>query len=149
MAKKSLNLELAVGVFMLVGLLAVAYLAINLGGIDLFGGNYTRISAQFDSVSGLKEGSRVEIAGVLVGKVEKIWLNEDDMATVELSIFPEVKLQSDVIASIKTQGIIGDKFIKISPGGDDNYLGDGDQITETESAIDLEDLISKYVFGDV
>ena len=149
MAKKSLNLELAVGVFMLVGLLAVAYLAINLGGIDLFGGNYTRISAQFDSVSGLKEGSRVEIAGVLVGKVEKISLNEDDMATVELSIFPEVKLQTDVIASIKTQGIIGDKFIKISPGGDDNYLGDGDQITETESAIDLEDLISKYVFGDV
>ncbi|MCD6151935.1 MAG: MCE family protein, partial [Deltaproteobacteria bacterium] len=117
MAKKSLNLELAVGVFMLVGLLAVAYLAINLGGIDLFGGNYTRISAQFDSVSGLKEGSRVEIAGVLVGKVEKISLNEDDMATVELSIFPEVKLQTDVIASIKTQGIIGDKFIKISPGG--------------------------------
>jgi phospholipid/cholesterol/gamma-HCH transport system substrate-binding protein len=149
MAKKSLNLELVVGIFMLVGLLAVAYLAINLGGIDLFGGNYTRISAQFDSVSGLKEGSRVEIAGVLVGKVEKISLNEDDMATVELSIFPEVKLQTDVIASIKTQGIIGDKFIKISPGGDDIYLGDGDQITETESAIDLEDLISKYVFGDV
>ncbi len=149
MAKKSFNLELAVGVFMLVGLLAVAYLVINLGGIDLFGGNYTRISAQFDSVSGLKEGSRVEIAGVLVGKVEKIRLNEDDMATVELSIFPEVKLQTDVIASIKTQGIIGDKFINISPGGDDIYLGDGDQITETESAIDLEDLISKYVFGDV
>jgi phospholipid/cholesterol/gamma-HCH transport system substrate-binding protein len=149
MAKKSLNLELAVGIFMLVGLLAVAYLAINLGGIDLFGGNYTRISAQFDSVSGLKEGSRVEIAGVLVGKVDKISLDEDDMAMVELLIFPEVKLQSDVIASIKTQGIIGDKFVKISPGGDDVYLGDGDQITETESAIDLEDLISKYVFGDV
>jgi phospholipid/cholesterol/gamma-HCH transport system substrate-binding protein len=97
----------------------------------------------------LKEGARVEIAGVLVGKVEKISLDEDDMAKVELSIFPEVKLQADVIASIKTQGIIGDKFIKISPGGDDEYLKDGDQITETESAIDLEDLISKYVFGDV
>ncbi|MCK4378481.1 MAG: outer membrane lipid asymmetry maintenance protein MlaD [Deltaproteobacteria bacterium] len=149
MAKKSLNLELAVGVFMLVGLLAVAYLAINLGGIDLFGGNYTKVYAQFDSVSGLKKGSRVEIAGVLVGKVDKISLNQDDMATVELLIFPEVKLQTDVIASIKTQGIIGDKFIKISPGGDDSHLGDGDQITETESVIDLEDLISKYVFGDV
>ena len=149
MAKKSLNLELAVGVFMLVGLLAVAYLAINLGGIDLFGGNYTKVYAQFDSVSGLKEGSRVEIAGVLVGKVDKISLNQDDMATVELLIFPEVKLQTDVIASIKTQGIIGDKFIKISPGGDDSHLGDGDQITETESVIDLEDLISKYVLGDV
>lgn len=149
MAKKSLNIELVVGIFMLTGLLAVAYLVINLGGIDLFGNNYTRIYAQFDSVSGLKEGARVEIAGVLVGKVEKISLNKDDMAEVELSIFPEVKLQTDVIASIKTQGIIGDKFIKISPGGDDNYLGDGDRITETESALDLEDLISKYVFGDV
>ena len=149
MAKKSFNLELAVGVFMLVGLLALAYLAINLGGIDLFGGNYTKVYARFDSVSGLKEGARVEIAGVLVGKVDKISLNQDDMAKVELLIFPEVKLQTDVIASIKTQGIIGDKFIKISPGGDDIYLGNGGLITETESAIDLEDLISKYVFGSV
>ncbi len=149
MAKKSFNLELAVGVFMLAGLLALAYLAVNLGGIDLFGGDYTKVYAQFDSVSGLKEGARVEIAGVLVGKVDKISLNQDDMARVELLIFPEVKLQTDVIASIKTQGIIGDKFIKISPGGDDSYLGDGGLITETESAIDLEDLISKYVFGSV
>ncbi|RLB67395.1 MAG: outer membrane lipid asymmetry maintenance protein MlaD [Deltaproteobacteria bacterium] len=149
MAKKRFNVELVVGIFMVIGMLGVAYLAINLGGIDLFGRDYTRIYAQFDSVSGLKEGARVEIAGVLVGKVEKISLDEDDMAKVELAIFPEVKLQTDVIASIKTQGIIGDKFIKISPGGDDEYLKDGDQITETESAIDLEDLISKYVFGDV
>jgi phospholipid/cholesterol/gamma-HCH transport system substrate-binding protein len=149
MAKKRFNVEVAVGIFMLIGFLGVAYLTVNLGGINLFGKKYTRIYAQFDSVSGLKEGARVEIAGVLVGKVEKISLDEDDMAKVELSIFPEVKLQADVIASIKTQGIIGDKFIKISPGGDDEYLKDGDQITETESAIDLEDLISKYVFGDV
>ncbi len=149
MAKKRFNVELAVGIFMLIGMLGVAYLAISLGGINLFGKKYTRIYAQFDSVSGLKEGARVEIAGVLVGKVENISLDEDDMAQVELAIFPEVKLQADVIASIKTQGIIGDKFIKISPGGDDEYLKDGDQITETESAIDLEDLISKYVFGDV
>jgi len=149
MAKKRFNVELVVGIFMVIGMLGVAYLAINLGGIDLFGRDYTRIYAQFDSVSGLKEGARVEIAGVLVGKVERISLDEDDMAKVELAIFPEVKLQTDVIASIKTQGIIGDKFIKISPGGDDEYLKDGDQITETESAIDLEDLISKYVFGDV
>jgi len=149
MAKKRFNVELAVGIFMLIGMLGVAYLAVNLGGINLFGKKYTRIYAQFDSVSGLKAGARVEIAGVLVGKVEKISLDKDDMAQVELAIFPEVKLQTDVIASIKTQGIIGDKFIKISPGGDDEYLKDGDQITETESAIDLEDLISKYVFGDV
>ena len=149
MARKSFNVELAVGIFMLIGLLGVAYLVVNLGGIDLFGSKYTKIYAQFDSVSGLKEGARVEIAGVLVGKVDKIRLDQDDMAMVELLVFPHVKLQADVIASVKTQGIIGDKFIKISPGGDDSYLKDGDQITETESAIDLEDLISKYVFGSV
>lgn len=149
MAKKNFNIELAVGIFMLIGLLAVAYLTINLGGIDLLGSKYTKIYAQFDSVSGLKEGARIEIAGVLVGKVQSISLDKDDMAMVELAIFPNVKLQADVIASVKTQGIIGDKFIKISPGGDDSYLGDGDQITETESAIDLEDMISKYVFGSV
>ena len=149
MVKKRFNVEVAVGIFMVIGMLGVAYLTVNLGGINLLGKKYTRVYAQFDSVSGLKEGARVEIAGVLVGKVEKISLDEDDMAKVELAIYPEVKLQADVIASIKTQGIIGDKFVKISPGGDDNYLKDGDQITETESAIDLEDLISKYVFGDV
>ncbi len=145
---KRFNLEMVVGVFMLVGLLAVAYLTLNIGGIDLFGNNYYRLYANFDSVSGLKNGAQIEIAGVPVGKVTGITL-KDDQARVELSIRPDVKVGSDVFASIKTQGIIGDKYVLLTPGADDDYLKDGDEITETESAVDLESLISKYVFGKV
>ncbi|MBN2332919.1 MAG: outer membrane lipid asymmetry maintenance protein MlaD [Deltaproteobacteria bacterium] len=149
MAKKRFTVELVVGFFMLMGFLAVAYLAMSLGGINLLGTKYMRVYAHFNSASGLKAGAQVQIAGVPVGKVDRISLDENEMAKVELLIDPGVELQADVIASIKTQGIIGDKFVKISPGGDDELLKDGDRITETESAIDLEELISKYVFGEV
>lgn len=145
---KKFNLEMSVGVFMLVGLLAIAYLTLNLGGLELFGGDYYRVHAGFDSVSGLKAGARVEIAGVPVGKVGRISL-VDDRADVVLALKPEVKIGSDVFASIKTQGIIGDKFVLLTPGMEEDYLKDGDEITETESAVDLEALISKYVFGKV
>ena len=145
---KRFNLEMSVGVFMVVGLFAVAYLTINLGGLELFGGDYYKVHASFSSVSGLKSGARVEIAGVQVGKVSRITLI-DDQAKVELSLKPEVKIGSDVFASIKTQGIIGDKFVLLTPGAEEDFLKDGDEITETEAAVDLEALISKYVFGKV
>ena len=133
---------------MMVGLLAVAYLTLNLGGLELFGGDYYKVHASFTSVSGLKTGARVEIAGVHVGKVSSISL-VDDQAKVVMALKPEVKIGSDVFASIKTQGIIGDKFVQLTPGMEDDYLHDGGEITETESAVDLEALISKYVFGKV
>lgn len=145
---KRFNLEISVGAFMLVGLMAIAYLTLNLGGLELFGGDYYKVHASFSSVSGLKSGARVEIAGVQVGKVSRITL-VDDQAEVEISLKPEVKIGSDVFASIKTQGIIGDKFVQLTPGADDDILKDGDEISETESAVDLEALISKYVFGKV
>ncbi len=145
---KKFNLEMSVGAFMVVGLLAVAYLTLNLGGLELFGGDYYKVHASFDSVSGLKRGARIEIAGVPVGKVAKISL-VDDQAMVVMALKPEVKIGSDVFASIKTQGIIGDKYVLLTPGADDDFLRDGDEITETESAVDLESLISKYVFGKV
>lgn len=145
---KKFNLEMSVGVFMAVGLLAVAYLTINLGGLELFGGDYYKVNASFSSVSGLKSGARIEIAGVQVGKVAQISL-VDDQAMVVLALKPEVKIGSDVFASIKTQGIIGDKYVQLTPGAEDDFLQDGGEITETESAVDLESLISKYVFGKV
>ncbi|NPA25834.1 MAG: outer membrane lipid asymmetry maintenance protein MlaD [Deltaproteobacteria bacterium] len=145
---KKFNLEMTVGLFMAIGLLAIAYLTLNVGGIELFGGNYYKLYANFDSVGGLKTGAQVEIAGVPVGKVSNITL-KDDQARVELSLRPDVKVGSDVFASIKTQGIIGDKYVLLTPGADDDYLKDGDEITDTESAVDLESLISKYVFGNV
>jgi len=142
---KKFNIETGVGVFIVAGLLCLRYLSINLGGMNLFGSEQYTVKASFANVSGLKEGATVEIAGVPVGKVEKIHL-EDYEASVEMMIDPEVKLQEDVIASIRTQGIIGDKYIKIKTGGADEFLDSDGEILETESALELEELISKYIF---
>ena len=118
--------------------------------MDIIGDDHYYLEAQFESVSGLKEGSRVELAGVPVGKVEAIDLEpKRQVAKVRLKIQGHVELTDDVIASVKTAGLIGDKYIRLLPGGSDLALQDGDIITETESALDLEELISKYVFGGV
>jgi phospholipid/cholesterol/gamma-HCH transport system substrate-binding protein len=142
---KKFNIETGVGIFIVAGLLSLGYLSINLGGMDLFGSEQYKVTARFANVSGLKAGATVEIAGVTVGKVERIDL-EDYEASVQMMIDPEVKLQEDVIASIRTQGIIGDKYIKIKAGGADEYLEEDGEIIETESALELEELISKYIF---
>lgn len=140
-------LELTVGLFMIVGLVCFSYLAISVGGVDWFNNDNYQLKARFNSISGLKEGAVVEIAGVKVGKVEKITLdNEEYEAIVELSLHDGVKLQDDSIASIRTAGIIGDRYINIKPGGSEELIEAGGIIIETESAISLEELISKYIF---
>jgi phospholipid/cholesterol/gamma-HCH transport system substrate-binding protein len=147
---KRASLEIWVGVFVLIGLLSIGYLTIQLGQMGWFGDNYYPLHARFDSVTGLTPGTRIEMAGVQVGRVDTIDLDlEMQMALVTFRIEKEVELTDDVIASVKTAGLIGDKYIKLSPGGSDEILKPGDYITETESAIDLEELISKYVFGNV
>ena len=115
------------------------------------GGDYYTISAGFDSVSGLKPGARIEIAGVEVGKVEKITLDpkSNDRALAIMKIKSGVKISDDVIASVRTSGIIGDKFIKLKPGGSDIFLANNGKIQETESAIDIEELVSKFIHGKV
>ena len=140
-----LSIETAVGFFLIVGLLCLAYLSIKLGDVELFGTKQYSVKAKFTNISGLKEGSEVEIAGVKVGKVSKISLN-DYQAVVDLLINPDIKIQGDSIASIRTQGIIGDKYIKISPGGAEEYVKPNGLISETESTVDIEELISKYIF---
>lgn len=147
----STKLELTVGVFMLIGILCLGYLSIKLGKMELLGGNYYRVAAQFDSVSGLKQGARIEVAGVEVGAVERIRLDKEsgDRAEILLKIKDGVQLSDDVIASVRTSGIIGDKFIMLKPGGSDRFLKDGGKIRETESAIDIEELVSKFIHGKV
>jgi len=140
-----LSIETAVGMFIIIGLACMAYLAVKLGDVHLFGTDQYLVKARFTDVSGLKEGSTVEIAGVQIGKVSKISLN-NYQAFVELLINPRVKIQDDAIASIRTQGIIGDKYVKISPGGAEEYIQPNGILTETESAVDIEELISKYIF---
>lgn len=140
-----ISLETAVGIFLIGGLLCLGYLSVKLGDVSLFGTKQYKIKAKFTNIAGLKEGAQVEIAGVNVGKVSKISLN-DYQAIVDLLINPDVRIQEDAIASIRTQGIIGDKYVKISPGGSEEYIKPHGTISETESTVDIEELISKYIF---
>jgi len=142
------KLELIVGVFVLVGILCLGYLSIKLGKLELIGGDVYEVVAQFNTASGLKAGSSVEIAGVEVGRVRGITL-KDDRAAVLLAVDNTVKLYTDTIASIKTRGIIGEKFLALSPGGGGDPLKPGDMIRDTESGLDLEELVSQYVHGNV
>jgi len=147
---KKASIETAVGFFVLIGILCVGYLTVKLGKMEIIGRDYYHVYAQFESVTGLKAGANIEMAGVPIGKVESIALDlKRQVARVQLKIQSEVVITDDVIASVKTRGLIGDKYIKLSPGGSDLVLKSGDTIIETESAMDLEELISKYVFGGV
>lgn len=145
------KLEIMVGTFMLIGILCLGYVSIKLGKMEIFGGDFYSVVARFDSVSGLKPGATVEVAGVEVGKVDRIALDtkSGDQALAYLKIKSGVKITDDVIASVRTSGIIGDKFIKLRPGGSDKMLQDNGTIRETESAIDIEELVSKFIHGNV
>jgi phospholipid/cholesterol/gamma-HCH transport system substrate-binding protein len=140
--------EIIVGIFVVVGISCLGYLAIRLGKLEVFGNQGYVVYADFPSVAGLKIGDPVEIAGVKVGKVESISL-ADDRARLAIRIDPRVKLQEDVIASVRARGLIGDKFVSIAPGASETILGPGDKIRETESPPDIPDLIGKFVGGDL
>jgi phospholipid/cholesterol/gamma-HCH transport system substrate-binding protein len=147
---KQSSVELGVGVFVLLGIICVGYLTIRLGEIEVLGDKYYLLNARFKSVSGLKVGAQVDIAGVQVGQVDSIALDAKDlMAMVRLKIKDGIVLSDDVIASIKTAGLLGDKYVQLSPGGSDKVLKPGDTIIETEPPLDIEGLISKYAFGKV
>ena len=142
------SIEAAVGIFVILGMICVGYLTIKLGKMQVLGDNTYSLSARFESVSGLKTGAYVEMAGVPVGQVASISLDhKEQVAMVKLRIDKDVSLTEEVIASVSTSGLIGDKYVKLTPGGGDEELKPGGTITETESAVDIEALISKYVFG--
>jgi phospholipid/cholesterol/gamma-HCH transport system substrate-binding protein len=142
------NLELTVGVFVLIGLACLAYLAVRLGKMEIYGQGYS-IYANFDNASGLKTGAAVEVAGVEVGRVTGIKVTPQYQARVSMKLQPRVKIHDDAIASIRTKGIIGDKFVKLSPGNSEKIIPPGGTIIDTESGIDLEEVISSYIHGKV
>lgn len=144
---KNINTELIIGLFMIAGFLAFGYLSLQMGEFSVFNmeKNYM-IEAEFDNVSGLKVGAGIEIAGVNIGKVSGINLGEDGLARVTMLINQHIKITEDAIASIRTQGLIGDKYIKIIQGADLEFLAEGGTILDTESSIDFEELVSKYIF---
>lgn len=142
--------ETVVGIFVVIGLVCVGYMTAKLGNVSLFGDDSYTLYARFNSVSGLRVGNPVEMLGMEVGQVRGFAMDQEDLvAMVELKIKPDIKIYDDAIASIKTAGLIGDKYVSIDPGGSDDLLKPGDTITETESPLDIGDLISKYAFGDV
>ena len=145
---KKFDLELAVGVFMIVGIICLGYLSIKLGKMEVFGDKGYEIQAIFSNSGGLKSGSSVVIAGVEVGRVKRVAL-DDYQAKVVLNIPLNIKIQEDAIASIKTKGLIGEKYVEITPGGADELIEPGGRIRETQSAIDFEEIISNYVFGKI
>jgi phospholipid/cholesterol/gamma-HCH transport system substrate-binding protein len=147
---KSAKLEYLVGGFVLLGLGAVLYLTVKLGSGSLLGGETYPLEVRFASASGLNVGGSVHVAGVPVGRVDAIRVDpEDYSAIVTITVLAGLKLPTDTMASVKTTGLIGDKFILLSPGADETRLAPGERITLTESAVDIESLIGKMAFGSL
>jgi phospholipid/cholesterol/gamma-HCH transport system substrate-binding protein len=147
---KKTNLELLVGLFVLLGLAAVAYLTIKLGSGSLLGGDTYLIEARFANAGGIRAGSNVQVAGVTVGRVESVRMDPADFSAIAtLRIISSVRLPTDTMASIKTSGLIGDKYVSLSPGADETTMEPGTRIILTESAVDLESLIGRMAFGSV
>jgi phospholipid/cholesterol/gamma-HCH transport system substrate-binding protein len=142
--------ETIVGVFVLVGLACIGYMTVKLGDVGLFGDDTYSLTARFSKVTGLRSGSIVNMLGLEIGRVGRLSMDQEkQQAVVELRIQKGIKIYDDAIASIKTEGIIGDRYVSIDAGGGGTLLKAGDAIVETEAPADLMDLVSKYAFGDV
>lgn len=147
---KKYRVETVVGLFGVIGLVCVGYLTVNLGKVSLLGDDRYSLYARFSSVSGLKVGNTVEVHGIEVGRVERLVIDQEkQMALVEMKLRKDIKVYDDGSASVKTSGLIGDKFIQIEPGGGGELLKPGSTITETSAPLDIEELIGKYAFGDI
>lgn len=147
---KKYTMETIVGIFVIIGLICIGYMTVKLGKVDILGDNSYSLIANFTTVAGLRIGSPVHILGIDVGSVERITMDQENQkAVVRLRLKKDIKIYDDAIASIKTQGLIGDKYLNIDPGGGGDILRNNGVITDTQAAVDVEELISKYAFGEV
>ena len=147
---KKYAVETTVGIFLVFGLLCVGYMTLKLGHVSLLGDDAYSLFARFNTVSGLRVGSPVNMLGIKVGRVGRLIMDQKDQkAVVEIRIQKDIKVFDDAIVSIKSEGLIGDMFLSIGPGGSGKLLGPGGTITETQPAVDLVDLVGKYAFGEV
>lgn len=141
-------MEIVVGLFVIAGFLAFGYLALQLGEVSFLSEGHTYLlQAEFDNVAGIKKGAAVQVAGVPVGSVEDIKLSKDHYAVLVMRLENTLKVPLDSVVSVKSQGIIGDKYVQISLGGDEKMFKEGGMVTDTESSVDIESLISKFAFG--
>ena len=147
---KKYSKETVVGIFVVIGLVCIGYMTVKLGNVGFLGDNTYSLYAKFNTVTGLREGNPVNMLGLEIGKVEKFPLDQkNEQVKVEFKINKGIEIFDDAIASVKTEGLIGDKYVSIDPGGSGDLLANGDSITDTNSPTDIMDLISKYAFGDV
>ncbi len=145
---KKFDLEFTVGLFVIAGIICLAYLSVRLARMEITGGSGYEIEACFTNTGGLKTGAAVTISGVEVGRVKSIAL-EDYLACVVMQLPKGLAVQDDAIVSIKTKGLIGEKFVEISPGASETLIEPGGRIRDTQPALDFEELISNFVFGKV
>jgi phospholipid/cholesterol/gamma-HCH transport system substrate-binding protein len=138
--------QFIVGIFAILGIVALAILSISLGKISLFPTPGYTLYADFNNISGLKTGDQVQLAGVQVGKVVHIGI-KDYRARVALRVNDDVEVDDEAIAAIKTSGIIGDKYVSIQLGPSDHYLKNGSVIHHTQDAFVLEDAIGALING--
>jgi phospholipid/cholesterol/gamma-HCH transport system substrate-binding protein len=142
--------ETVAGIFVFVGLLCVGYMAIKLGKFTPFGDHTYVLYARFTSVSGLRVGNPVEMFGIQIGEVKDLKMDQkDQLALVALRIDKGIRIYGDANAAIKTEGLIGDQYVSIDPGGAAPLLKPGETITQTEPPVNIGDLIGKYIFGGV
>jgi phospholipid/cholesterol/gamma-HCH transport system substrate-binding protein len=147
---KKYHHETVAGLFVLIGLICVGYLTVKLGNVHLWGSDSYSLYARFNSVSGLRVGNSIEMLGLEIGEIAGFSMDQEKLVVVaELRIRKPIKVYNDAIASIKTAGLIGDKYVSIDPGGGGELLKPGGMITQTESPPDLGELIGKYAFGDI
>ena len=139
--------DLVVGFFVLAGLGAVAYLSLSVGGLSVRGPGGLTVFADFDEIGGLKPRAQVVISGVKVGQVASIALDDNYRARVKMDLDARLKLPIDTSASIMTSGLLGDRYVSLQLGGETDVLKPGDRISMTESAVVLERLIGKLVYG--
>jgi phospholipid/cholesterol/gamma-HCH transport system substrate-binding protein len=145
---RSTTRDVAVGLFVLAGLAAVAYLSLTVGGASYSGKGGLVLIAVFDDIGGLSQRSPVRISGVKVGQVKSIHLDEDLRASVALDLDPALALPIDSSAAIRTAGLLGDQFVSLEPGAEDEVLAPGELFTYTESALSLDKLVGRLVHGD-
>jgi phospholipid/cholesterol/gamma-HCH transport system substrate-binding protein len=147
---KKYSKETVVGIFVVIGLACIGYMTVKLGNVGFFGDNTYSLYGDFTTVTGLRVGNPVNMLGLEVGRVESFNMDQKkQVVKVQFRINKGVEVYDDAIASIKTEGLIGDKYVSIDPGGGGDLLADGDTITDTNAPTDIMDLVSKYAFGDV
>jgi phospholipid/cholesterol/gamma-HCH transport system substrate-binding protein len=147
---KKYSIETIVGIFIVIGLICVGYMTIKLGKVSIYGSDTYPLYARFTSVVGLRPGTDVEMYGIRVGAVDAMNIDQQrQVAVVKLKIDKKIKVFDDAAATIKTSGLIGDKFVMLDPGGSGEPLKPGSTISQTSTPLDIDDLIGKFAFGDV